>query len=106
MTVRRADDTQYILAQAASTTGSDVIIKGGEYAFMVNGTIGGATISLQVKMPDGTYATVHSLNGNVDVSTTSLPYAAASVDLPAGSVRMGVSGGSPSNLNAYLVGLG
>lgn len=106
MTVRRSDDTAYTLASAGSATGSDVQIKGGEYMFMVSGTVGGSTISLQVKLPDGSYCDVKSLNGNTLISTTSLPFAVSAVDLPAGIARVAMSGGTPSNVNAYLVGLG
>lgn len=106
MTVRRSDDNQYSLASAASATGSDVQIKGGQYMFMVSGTVGGSTISLQIKLPDGSYSDVKSLNGNVLISTTALPYAVSAVDLPAGVARVAMSGGTPSNVNAYLVGLG
>ena len=106
MTVRRSDDRQYVLATAATATGSDVALPGGEYVFMASGTIGGSTLSLQIKLPDGSYADVKSLNGNTLVNTTSLPFAATALDLPACNVRVALTGGTPSNISAWLVGCG
>lgn len=107
MTVRRADDNSYALASNVSATGDPVVIKGGQYMFMARGTVGGATISLQVLLPDGsTWSGVTSLNSNTAISTTALPYAASPIELPAGQVRMAVTGGSPSGLYGYLIGLG
>lgn len=106
MTVRRSDDRQYVLVSAASATGADVAIPGGEYTFMASGTIGGSTISLQIKLPDGSYTDIKSLNGNTLVNSTTLPFAAASVDLPACNVRAALTGGTPSNVSAWLVGCG
>lgn len=106
MTVRRSDDRLYTLASAASATGSDVQIPGGEYMFLASGTISGATISLQIKLPDGSYSDVKSLNGNTLINSTTLPVAISAVDLPAGVIRMALSGGTPTGINAYLVGCG
>lgn len=106
MTVRRSDDRQYVLASNATATGSDIQIPGGEYMFLANGTIGGSTISLQIKLPDNSYADVKSLNGNAVISSTILPFAATYMDLPAGVVRVALTGGTPSAINAWLVGVG
>lgn len=106
MTVRRADDNQYTLASDASETGDAVGIKGGQYMVQFEGTVGESTISLQVESPNGTWSDVKSLNGDVAVSTSTLPYAASPIDLPAGSVRVAMTGGTPSAIYAYLVGLG
>jgi hypothetical protein len=105
MSTRRADDNTYTLLSNASATGSSVTVRGGEYLFTVEGTATGATIALQVQTPNGTWSTVSIFN-NSAVSSSSLPYAQTSVDLPAGAVRALVSGGSPSALYSYLVGLG
>jgi hypothetical protein len=104
MSVRRADDNKYTLLSNASASGAVVNILGGQYIFMAEGTVGGATISLQVVSPNGTATTVKAFNNAV--STTTLPYSQTPVDLPAGTVQAVVAGGTPSALFAYLVGLG
>lgn len=105
MATRRADDSQYVLASNLSATGAAVAIKGGEYIFMAEGTVSGSTISLQVQTPNGTWTDVLVFSGSA-VKTTTLPYAQTGVDLPAGNVRMAATGGTPSALYSYLVGLG
>lgn len=105
MPIRRADDTQYQLLSNASATGSAVLIKGGEYQFMVDGTAGGTTASLQVQSPSGAWMDVQVFTGSV-VKFTTLPGNQSAIDLPAGSVRCALTGGTPSAINAYLVGLG
>jgi hypothetical protein len=105
MPIRRADDVSYTLASNVSATGSAVAIKGGEYLFSAEGTVGGSTISLQVQSPNGTWSDVLIFAGSA-VKSTTLPFAQTQIDLPAGNVRMAATGGSPSALYAYLVGLG
>ena len=105
MPVRRADDQQYTLLSAGSATGSAVAIKGGEYHFMVDGTVGGSTISLQMQAPSGVWSDVQIFSGSI-VKFTTLPANQSGVDLPAGNVRCACTGGTPSGINAYLVGLG
>lgn len=104
MPIRRADDTAYTLASNVSASGSAVAIKGGQYIFMVEGTAGGTTASLQVKTPNGTWTNVAAVD--TLVSTTTLPYADTMIDLPAGDVRLALTGGTPSAVYAYLIGLG
>jgi len=105
MPIRRADDTPYILASNAATTGAAIAVKGGEYLFIVDGTVSGATISLQVQAPSGAWADLQVFTGSV-VKFTTLPGSQTGIDLPAGNVRMAATGGTPSGLNAALVGLG
>jgi hypothetical protein len=105
MTTRRADDQQYALLTNGSATGSSVSIRGGEYIAFFDGTIGGATVSLQVKSPSGVWMNVEVFTGNA-VSYTTLPRSQTGIDLPAGEVRAFVTGGTPSGLNVNLVGLG
>lgn len=106
MTVRRADDNQYTLGTGLSASGSGVLIKGGEYCFFASGTVGGSTISLQALSPDGTsWADVQVFSASA-VKSTTLPFVQTQVDLPAGQVRVACTGGTPSGINAYLVGLG
>ena len=105
MPIRRADDNSYVLATNLSATGSAVPIKGGEYLFSAEGTVGGASISLQFQTPNGAWADVLIFAGSA-VKSTTLPFVQTQIDLPAGNVRMAATGGTPSALYSYLVGLG
>ena len=105
MPVRRADDIAYTLASNASANGAAIQIKGGEYQFFVEGTVGGSTISLQALSPNGSWVDVSVYSGSV-VKTTALPFSQTGIDLPAGNIRMAATGGTPSGLYASLVGLG
>lgn len=102
---RRADDTAYTLLSSGSATGAAVNIKGGTYIVQFSGTIGGATVSLQVQDLSGAWADVEVFTANA-IRYTTLPKAQTGVALPAGAVRCALSGGTPSGINAYLVGLG
>ena len=103
MPIRRADDALYVLGTALSANGADIDIKGGEYHFMASGTAGGGTVSLQIKLPDGTYSDVQVFTGSV-VKFTALPGNQSGIDLPQGKVRVAVA--TSTNVNAYLIGLG
>lgn len=106
MPVRRADDIQYTLGTGLSATGNAVAVKGGYYTFTVEGTASGATASLQVQAPvTGTWIDVAIFSGSV-VKTTTLPYAQSGIALPAGNVRVALTGGTPNGVAAYLVGEG
>lgn len=105
MTVRRADDNAYTLASNLSATGSAVAIKGGEYIFTVEGTVLGSTIGLQVQTPTGNWTDISVYSGS-KVNTLTLPFSQTGIDLPACNVRMAATGGTPSALYAYLIGLG
>lgn len=105
MPIRRCDDQQYTLLTNGSATGSAVPIRGGEYHFMVEGTAGGSTLSLQIQTPNGTWTDVQVFTGSV-VKFTTLPANQSGIDLPAGNVRVACTGGTPSAIYAYLVGLG
>lgn len=105
MPVRRADDQTYALASNLSATGASVAIKGGQYMFMVEGTVGGSTISLQFQTINGTWVDVQIFGASI-VKTTTLPLIQTQIDLPAGNVRMAATGGTPSALYASLLGLG
>lgn len=104
MTVRRADDNRYILAENVSASGSAVQIKGGQYVFQVEGTAGGTTASLQLKTANGTWSDITSYG--VIAKSTTLPFVASPIELPAGDVRVALTSGTPSAIYAYLVGLG
>lgn len=105
MSIKRGDDNLYTLLTSGSATGSGVAIKGGEYTFLVEGTAGGATVALQIQNPNGNWATVQVFSGSA-VSFTNLPGCQTGVDLPACNARLAISGGSPSGVSAWLVGLG
>lgn len=105
MPTRRADDTQYALLINGNATGVAVPIRGGEYQFMVDGTVGGSTISLQIQSPSGVWMDAQVFTGSI-VKFTTLPGNQTAIDLPAGNVRCACAGGTPSGINAYLVGLG
>jgi len=111
MPIRRSDDLSYTLASNATSTasgvnsGNGVAIKGGEYHFFAEGTVGGSTISLQIQSPNGTWSNVLVFSGSAVASTT-LPFSQAQIDLPPGLVRMAATGGTPTGLYSYLVGLG
>ncbi len=105
MSNRRADDQTYTLLSAGSATGSAVNIKGGEYIVFFDGTIGSSTVSLQVQSPSGVWSDVEVFTGQ-KVAYTTLPRCQTGIDLPAGAVRCALTGGTPSGINATLVGLG
>jgi uncharacterized protein YdgA (DUF945 family) len=105
MPIRRADDIAYTLLSNGSATGSAVDIRGGQYLFQVEGTASGGTFTLQFKSMNGTWGTVSIFAGSA-VSATVLPLTQTGIDLPAGQVRIGISGGTPSAIYAYLIGMG
>lgn len=80
------------LLSNASATGSDKIFKGGRGVCVFTGTVGGATIKLQLKVQDGTY---------IDLNTFSAAGQFA-FDAAPGLYRISVSGGTPSALYADL----
>lgn len=102
----RADSQGYVLAVALAATGLGVSVRGGEYAFLANGTVGGSTISLQIQMPDGSWSDVGALAGSAIVKSTVLPLVVTPVVLPACVVRMAVTGGAATGINAWLQGIG
>lgn len=101
----RSDYNTYTLGSALSTNGIPVAIPGGEYMFAAFGTPSGATVQLQVLLPDqATWAPVSVYSGSV-VQATTLPYAQTGIDLPACRVRLGVKEGTSPNVGGYLIGL-
>lgn len=105
MSIRRADDVSYTLLTNGSATGSAVPIKGGEYMVFFDGTISSSTVSLQCQSPSGQWMDVEVFTGAA-IKYTNLPRSQTGIDLPAGNVRCALVGGTPSGINAYLVGLG
>ena len=93
-----AADSIKLLSNASATGGTATQLSGGGYLFTVNGTFGGATVTLMVSGPDGT----------LQASACALTSAGScSINIGQGaSVQAQVSGGSPSGLFAWLQGLG
>lgn len=90
----------YRLLANASKTGDPVPnVLGGSYQVDLEGTVGGASITVQVTGSDGTLRTQLTLSSTGISSTT--------LSVPAGStVRAIVTGGSPSGLYLQLGGIG
>lgn len=104
MTVRRADDETYTLLSNGSATGPAVHIRGGEYLFTAEGTAGLSTISLQIQTRNGAWTDLQVYTGAI-VKFTTLPANQTAIDLPACNVRCACTGGTPTGIFAYLVGL-
>jgi hypothetical protein len=83
-------DHYVTLLSNASATGQNVQLAGGQYVWAVQGTFGGATVTLQALGPDG----------STFMDVTPLTVAgSAIVRVGAGTVvRAAVSGGAPSGL--------
>lgn len=101
----RADAQVYTLLSNGAASGAAVDIRGGIYMFMAEGTASGATLGLQIQSPNGTWSDIFVFSAS-KVSTTTLPFAQTGVDLPAGKVRVVITGGPPSAVFAYLAGIG
>lgn len=86
-----------LLSNVAVVTGADKKVKAGSYAFTAWGTFGQATVTLQRKLPDGTYLSVGS------AAALTAP-GHIGVDLPGGLYRAIVTDGGtdPSGLYATL----
>jgi len=89
-----------ILLSNASATGAVVEVAPGRYCFAVDGTFGGATVTLSILSPDGS----SYISAGSDAALTA--EGAVAVELPATSVKAVVSGGSPSALYASLERIG
>ena len=105
MPIRRCDDNAYTLVSGGSSNGPSIAIKGGEYLFTWEGTVGASTISLQVQTIACSWTDVQVFTGS-SVKFTVLPGNQTGIVLPACTVRCGMTGGTPSGINAYLIGLG
>lgn len=84
------------LLSNASATGSAAIWPGGRGTFLVAGTFGGTTVTLQVLGPDGSTWLA------VGTYTTMAAAGGGNFDLPQGQIRANVSGGTPSGLYALV----
>jgi hypothetical protein len=83
-----------------AATGASKIWPGGTGKFAAEGTFDGATVSLQHKLPNGTWA-------DAGPYTTLTAAGAGLFELPAGEIRAAVTGGSsPDALYASVYGIG
>lgn len=105
MPIKRADDTIYTLASSNTSTGPSVAIKGGEYALAFEGTIGGATIVWEMQSPSGTWSSLVDSAGYLVTPLGDTTFR-TSIPLPAGNIRISITGGTPSGIYSYLIGLG
>ncbi len=87
------------LLSNASSTGAGRTWNGGQGAFLVAGSLGGATVKLQILGPDG--ATWLDVGADAALDAAG----AAGFALPPGQIRAAVSGGSPTGLYALAVHL-
>ena len=108
MTIRRADDNVYVLGQGLTATGNAVQIRGGEYIFIVSGSVGAATnFQLEVQAPNGTWSRAQVFSGSVlSFTAANLPISQTGVSLNAGNVRLAIIGGTATSISASLIGLG
>lgn len=85
-----------ILLTNASATGSAVAIKGGTYVWGCEGTFGGTTATLQLACSNGSFVNFP----NATLSANGFVV----VQLPVnGSVRVALTGGTPSAMFSNLV---
>ncbi len=72
----------------------DVSYQGGKTLFMAEGTFDGATVTLQIKTPQGAYITLDTATANK----------VANLDLPPGLYRANLTGGTdPEDIFVYLI---
>lgn len=84
------------LIENGSATGGAEKWYGGKGTFIVEGTFSGATVTLQIQSPNGTW-----ISGGSAVALTA--NGKGDFELPAGQIRAQVSGGPPSAIYAYAV---
>lgn len=88
------------LLSASAATGSAVPVAfGGDYCFAAAGTFGGATVGLDMLGPDAvTWIAVKDVSGAIALTAAG----AVIVQLPAGSFRATITGGSGVSMSASL----
>lgn len=91
----------YALLTAAAASGPVTSgAAGGTYVLDIRGTFGGTSAALQVSNADGTFSTI--IGGTITTAGSYGPFA-----IPAGaSVKIVLTGGSPSGLYAKLSSTG
>ena len=105
MPVSKLDYNTYTLLSGGSATGAAVSITGGEYEFHMDAASNTGTLSLQRKLVSGAWADVQVFSGSF-VRTTTNSMCQVQIDLGAGDVRIAITGGTCSGVNAYLQGVG
>ena len=88
------------MIENGAASSNEFIWPGGIGSFMVVGTWGGATISLQYKAPDG------STFVDVGTDTTLTANGGGNFELPSCVIKATVSGGPPSGVYASVIGVG
>ncbi len=83
------------LLNNASATGAPVRWPGGRGEFSAAGTFGGAAVSLQAQLPDGTYA-------DVGTYTTLVSAGRGGFEIGPAMVRCAISGGGASGMFAQV----
>jgi hypothetical protein len=73
--------------------------EGGDGAFMVAGTVGGGTYTLQMQCPDGSTWVA------LGAATTLTAAGAAGFTAPAGRLRVAVTGSAGASAKAWVVGI-
>jgi hypothetical protein len=90
-----------LLLSNASATGSTATWPGGRGFFTLAGTVGGATIKIQLLGPDGTtFLDAVKLDGTTAASMTAV--GCLELEMPPAQIKATVTGGSPSGLYARL----
>lgn len=84
-----------LLTDEGATGAAITVGIGGAFTFMVDGTFGGATVSLQVQGGAGNWL---DIGGDASMTAAGV----CLVDLSPGSYRAAVSGGAPSGLYASI----
>lgn len=89
-------ESSLTLLSTATSNGNDTLVRrSGTYRWRVWGTFGGATVSLQEKLPSGSYV---AFEGGYAALTAE---GGANIMVPGGTIiRASVSGGSPAALNS------
>lgn len=87
-----------LLLSNAAATGATAIWPGGRGLFTLEGTLGGATVALQVKGPNGTMLTAVKADGGTAAALTAAGCMVC--DLAPGEIQATVTGGTPSGLYA------
>lgn len=84
------------LLENASATGSAKAIKAGRYILMAEGTFGGATVTVTIESPNGTFVTLAG-SSLTAAGTSSVLY------IPSGNAKGVLTSGTPSAMYVYLV---
>lgn len=85
-----------LLSNVGATGLAFTLQRGGTFVFAVDGTFSSATVDLQMRSPDG--SSWLTIGGDASLTAEG----ACIVEIPAGTYRAAVTGGTPSALYATL----